>query len=153
MYISIDKALKNLKNVLNMDIKVQPKNLPQLDTDIQGKYFSGMNNIANILKPKFIKIETSFQTPVKGIASRELNKEANKMVTEMLQRFKGRSFNIDAFDAFVVRYEDKEGNEEIFNLLNSKRELILNVDLKQITKSKDWYSLVEEDFSTFISTL
>ena len=75
------------------------------------------------------------------------------MVTEMLQRFKGRSFNIDAFDAFVVRYEDKEGNEEIFNLLNSKRELILNVDLKQITKSKDWYSLVEEDFSTFISTL
>lgn len=75
------------------------------------------------------------------------------MVTEMLQRFKGRAFNIDAFDAFVVRYEDKEGNEEIFNLLNSKRELVLNVDLKQITKSKDWYLLVEEDFSTFMSTL
>jgi hypothetical protein len=153
MDISIDKALNNLKNVLNMEIKVQPKNLPQLDADIQGKYFSGMNNIANTLRPKFIKIETSFQTPMKGIASHELNKEANKMVTEMLQRFIGRSFNIDAFDTFVVKYEDKEGNEEIFNLLSSKRELILNVDLKQITKSKDWYSLVEEDFSTFMATL
>lgn len=153
MDVSIDKALNSLRNVLNMDIKVQPKNLPQLDTDLQGKYFSGMNNIANTLKPKYIKIETFFQTPGKGITSRELNKEANKMFTEMLQRFKGRSFNIDAFDAFVVKYEDKEGQEEIFNLLNSKRELVLNVDLKKITKSKDWYSLIEEDFNTLMATL
>lgn len=153
MDVSIDKALSNLRNVLNMDIKVQPKNLPQLDVDLQGKYFSGMNNIANILKPKYIKIETFFQTPGKGIKSAELNKEANKMFMEMLQRFKGRSFNIDAFDAFVVRYEDKEGSEEVFNLLNSKRELVLVVDMKKVTRSKDWYSLIEEDFNTFMATL
>lgn len=149
MDISIDKALENLKNVLNMDIKVQPKNLPQLDADIQGKYFTGMLNIANILKPKFIKIETSFQTTGKGITSRELNKDANKMVTFMLEKFRGRSFNIDAFDAFVVKYEDKEGNEEIFNLLKSKRQFAVNVDLKKI-KSREFYSLVEEDFDEFM---
>jgi hypothetical protein len=153
MDISVDKALKNLRNVLNMDIKVQPKNIAQLDPDIQNKYFSGMNNIANTYKPKYIKIETLFQTPGKGITSNELNKEANKMFAEILQRFKGRPFNIDAFDSFVVKYEDKEGNEEIFNLLNSKRELILNVDMKLITKSKDWYSLIEEDFNLFMTTL
>lgn len=153
MDVSIDKALSNLRNVLNMDIKVQPKNLPQLDTDIQGKYFSGMNNIANTLKPKYIKIETLFQTPGKGIKSTELNKEANKMFIEMLQRFKGRSFNIDAFDSFVVKYEDKEGAEEVFNLLNSKREFVIDVDLKKITRSKDWYALIEDDFNALMATL
>lgn len=153
MDVSIDKALNNLKNVLNMEIKVQPKNLPQLDADIQGKYFSGMNNISNTLKPKFIKIETLFQTPGKGFASAELNKEANKMFTEMLQRFKRPTFNLDTFDSFVVKYEDKEGQEEVFNLLNSKRETLLVVDLKTITKSKDWYNLINEDFNSLMDTL
>ena len=136
-----------------MDIKVQPKKLPRLDPDIQGKYFSGMNNIANTLKPKFIRIETLFQTPGKGIKSTELNREANKMFIDLLQRFKGRSFNIDAFDTFVVKYEDKEGVEEVFNLLNSKREFAIDIDLKKITKSKQWYSLIEEDFNALMVTL
>lgn len=71
----------------------------------------------------------------------------------MLTRFRGRSFNIDAFDAFLFKYEDKDGNEEIFNLLSGKKEIILNVDLKKITRSKDWYALIINDFNTFMETL
>jgi len=150
--VPIDEALSNLKNVLNMEIKVQPKNLRHLDPDLQGKYFTGMNNIGNVLKPKFIKIETYFQSPGKGIKSSALNIEANKMFKEMLNRFKGRSFNIDAFDAFVVKYEDKDGNEEFFNLLRGKKEIILNINLKT-TKSKDWYELIKDDFNSFMESL
>lgn len=153
MNAPIDETLAKLKNVLNLEIKVQPKNLQNLDSDIQSRYFSGMNNISNVLQPKFIRIETYFQTPGKGINSRELNVPANKMVTEMLTRFRGRSFNIDAFDAFLFKYEDKDGNEEIFNLLSGKKEIILNVDLKKITRSKDWYALIINDFNTFMETL
>lgn len=151
--VSIDKTLENLKNVLNMDIKIQPKNLDQLDKDLKNKYFSGMNIIGSILKPKYLRIETYFQTPGKGIESRELNVPANKMFSEMLTRFKGRSFNIDAFDSFIVKYEDKEGKEEFFNLLKGKKEIVLNVDLKKITKSKDWYALIINDFNKFMEEL
>ncbi|MFT3796478.1 hypothetical protein [Flavobacterium sp.] len=148
----IDETLAKLKNVLNIEIKVQPRNLYQLDPDIQSKYFSGMNNIGQVLKPKFIRLEAYYQSPGKGVTSRELNVEANKMFTEMLNRFRGRSFNIDAFDAFQVKYEDKEGNEELFNLLTGKKEIVLNVDLKKITRSKDWYALIKEGFNNFMET-
>ncbi|MBZ4036346.1 hypothetical protein K6T82_16355 [Flavobacterium sp. 17A] len=146
----IDETLAKLKNVLNIEIKLQPKNLHQLDPDLQNKYFSGMNNIGQILKPKFIRLEAYYQSPGKGITSRELNVPANKMITEMLNRFRGRSFNIDAFDAFLVKYEDKDGNEEVFNLLSGKKEIVLNVDMKKITRSKDWYALIQEEFNNFI---
>ena len=152
MDVSIDKTLERLKNVLNFEVKVQPKNLVKLDIDLVGKYFTGLNSIGNMLKPKFIKIETLFQTPGRKVESKELNKEANKMVIEMLNRFRGRSFNIDAFDAFVVKYEDKEGNEDVFNLLSGKRELILNIDIKN-TKSKDLFELIIEDFNNFMATI
>jgi hypothetical protein len=149
----IEETLAKLKNVLNIEIKIQPKNLNQLDLDIQNRYFSGMNNIGQVYKPKFIRLEAYYQSPGKGFTSRELNIPANKMVIEMLNRFKGRSFNIDAFDAFQVKYEDKDGNEEMFNLLSGKKEIILNVDLKKITKSKDWYVLIKEEFNNFIETI
>lgn len=149
----IDETLSKLKNVLNIEIKIQPKNLPQIDADLQNRYFTGMNNIGQVLKPKFIRLEAYYQSAGKGIASRELNVPANKMVTEMLTRFKGKSINIDAFDAFQVKYEDKDGNEEMFNLLSGKKTIILNVDLKQITKSKDWYNLITNEFTNFVESL
>jgi len=149
----IDETLERLKNVLNIEIKVQPKNLLQLDKDVHNKYFSGMTNLGNTLNPKFLRLETYFQSPGKNIKSKALNISANKMITEMLNRFKGRPFNIDAFDAFIFKYEDKEGNEEIFNLLNGKREIVLNVDLKSISKSREWYSLIEKEFDDFVATI
>ena len=148
----IEETLAKLKNVLNLDIKIQPKNLDQLDADVKNRYFTGMNTMGQILKPKFLRLEAYFQTPGKGITSSELNIPANKMVTEMLTRFSGRSFNIDAFDAFQVRYHDHDGNEELFNLLSGKKEIILNVDLKANTRSKDWYALIENHFNTFMQT-
>lgn len=148
----IDETLAKLKNVLNLDIKIQPKNLDQLDTDIKNRYFTGMNTLGQILKPKFLRLEAYYQTPGKGITSSELNISANKMVKEMLTRFSGRSFNIDAFDAFQVRYHDHDGNEEVFNLLSGKKEIVLNVDLKAITRSKDWYALINDDFNTFMQS-
>lgn len=153
MEAPIDETIEKLKNVLNIEIKIQPKNLTQLDKDIHNKYFSGMNNIGNVLQPKHIRLEAYFQTPGKNIQSNALNVSANKMVLEMLNRFKGRAFNIDAFDAFTFKYEDKEGNEEVFNLLSGKKEIVLNVDPKATTKSKDWYLLIQDYFNSFIKSL
>lgn len=47
---TIDKTLENLKNVLNIDIKIQPQKIAQMDKDIVGQYFTGINNIGNTLE-------------------------------------------------------------------------------------------------------
>lgn len=153
MDTSIDKTLTELKNVLNMDIKIQPQKLAQMDTDLVGKYFIGINTIGQRLKPTFVKLEAMFQTPGNTVRSTQLNKEANNMVLELLHKFKTRPFNIDCFENFVVRYEDKDGQEEVFNLLKGKKELIYEVNLEKITRNRQWYELVENDFNEFVNNL
>jgi len=150
---SIDKTLANLKNVLNLDIKIQPKKIAQMDKDIVGQYFTGLNSIGNNLKPNFIKLEAMYQAPGRNISSSELNKEANLMVMSLIRKFKARPLNIDCFENFVVRYENNEGEEDVFNLLREKREILKEVDLSTIKKKRDFYELIEKDFDDFIDTL
>jgi len=152
MDTSIDKTLAELKNVLNFDIKVQPQKLSRLDTALVGQYFTGITNLANIIKPKFVKLEAMFQTSGRQYESSELNKEAVNMVTRFLNAFKSKPTNIDVFEQFVVKYEDKEGKEDFFNLLKGKKELLKHVNIKTI-KSREWYELIENDFDEFIQTL
>ncbi|NRR93392.1 hypothetical protein HSX10_17595 [Winogradskyella undariae] len=154
LYMSntIDKTLENLKNVLNMQIKIQPSKIAQMDNDIKGQYFTGINTIGNRLKPNFIKVETLFQTPGNTVESKGLNKEANSMVKTLIGKFKARPFNIDCFDDFVVKYEDKEGNEEVFNLLKGKKELEYEVEMTTLKKRRHWYELIEKDFDEFMVT-
>lgn len=153
MDASIDKVLADFKNSLNIDIKVQPRKLSNLDPDMTGQYFSGISLLGQRIKPHFIKLEAMFQTPGNTVKSKELNKEANKMVVDLLQRFKSKPINIDAFENFVVKYEDKEGNEEIFNLLKGKKEILKEVDLAKITSARKWYELIEADLNEFMDTL
>jgi len=147
---TIDKTLAELKNVLNMDIKVQPKMLAQMDTEIVGQYFTGINSIGHKLKPKYIRLEAFFQMPGKSVTSSEINVEANTMIQYLLKKFKAKPTNIDCFENFVVKYEDKDGIEEVFNLLKGKKEIIKEVDFKKIKRNRDWYELIEKDLDTFI---
>jgi hypothetical protein len=150
---SIDKTLENLKNVLNIDIKLQPKKIAQMDKDIVGQYFTGLNSIGNNLKPNFLKLEAMFQSPGKNVTSAGLNNEANSMIKNILNRFKTKPTNIDCFENFVVKYEDKDGEEGVFNLLKEKKEIIKEVDLKKYRKKRQIYELIEKDFDEFMETL
>ena len=150
---SIDKTLQRLKNVLNIDIKLQPKNIAQMDKDIVGQYFTGLNSIGNNLRPNFIKLEAMFQSPGKSITSAGLNKEANSMIINILNRFKSKPTNIDCFENFVVKYEDRNGEEGVFNLLKGKKEIIKDVDLKKYQNKRQVYELIEKDFDEFIENL
>lgn len=152
MDTSIDKTLADLKNVLNIDVKVQPQKLSQLDPVIVGQYFTGISNLGQNVKPKFVKIEVMFQTPGKQYISSQLNKEGNSMFTKILNAFKAKPTNMDAFEHFVVRYEDKDGKEEVFNLLKGKKEIVKLIDIK-FTKTRQWYELIEADLNEFIQTL
>ncbi|MDX5346358.1 MAG: hypothetical protein LPK19_03845, partial [Hymenobacteraceae bacterium] len=150
---SIDDTLRNLKNVLNMDIKIQPRSFTQMDKVLVGKYFTGLNSLGHLVKPKFLKLEALFQTPGRAYESSEINKEANDMFLNLLNAFKARPFNIDCFDNFVVKYEDIEGKEEVFNLLKGKKEILKEVDLKKIKSNRQWYELVESEFNEFMQNM
>ncbi|MFZ6050757.1 hypothetical protein [Halocola ammonii] len=150
---SIDKTLESLKNVLNIDIKLQPQKITAMDKDIVGQYFTGLNSIGHKLKPKFLKLEAMFQAPGKNVESVALNKEANSMIQNLLKKFQSKPVNIDCFENFVVKYEDKDGAEEVFNLLKGKKEVIKEVDLNEIKKKRHLYELIEQDFDDFMESL
>ncbi len=147
------ETLKKLKNVLNIDIKIVPEDLSRLSTDVSNKYFTGMRTLGNVLKPKFLRIEAYFQSPGGSIQSKELNTSANNMIKDLLNRIKGNSLDIDAFKSFMFKFEDEDGKEDVFNLLSGKREIILLVDLKTITKARHWYDLVKPELDQFVETL
>ncbi|MCT3728145.1 hypothetical protein [Elizabethkingia anophelis] len=149
----IEETLEKLKNVLNLDIKIAPQDLNKLTLDVQNKYFSGMRNLSTVLNPKFLRIEAYFQSPGGAIQSKALNTNANNMIRDLLNRIKGNRVDIDAFRAFMFKYEDKDGNEEVFNLLNGKKEIVLDVDVQKIKSSKDWYNLIKDELDNFIDTL
>ncbi len=150
---SIDKTLADLKNVLNIEMKIPSSKFKQLDSDIEKRYFSGMNEFNEKVKPNYIKIEALFQTPGKNIISSELNNEANGMIQYLLTKFKERPDNIDCFENFVIKYEDKDGNEDFFNLLKGKKEIVKEIDLDSLKKKRDLYALIENDFDNFMETL
>lgn len=152
MDVSIDKALADLKNVLNFEVKVQPEKLSQLDTALVGQYLTGITTLHSQIKPKYIKLEALFQSPGKHVVSTELNKGANTMATRFLNALKAKPTNIDVFEHFAIRYEDKDGREEVFNLVKGKKEFEKLVNLKTI-KGRAWYELIEDDLNEYIKSL
>lgn len=153
MDTSLKKTLAELKNVLNFDIKIQPKKLAKLDTEIVGQYFTSLSFFGQKIKPKFLKLEAMFQMPGKALSKSELNEDATNMIKNLLKKFIAKPNNIECFENFVVKYEDVEGNEGILNILKGKKEIIKEVDLATFTKARQIYELIEPDFNEFIESL
>lgn len=152
MDVSIDKALAELRNVLSFEVKVQPQKLAQLDTALVGQYFSTLTTFNSAVKPKYLKLEALFQHQGKQVGKLETNKGANTMVSRFLKAFKDKEANIEAFENFVVKYEDKDGKEELFNLLKGKKEIIKHIDIRKL-KGREWYELIKPDIDQFIESL
>ncbi|RAV99669.1 hypothetical protein [Pseudochryseolinea flava] len=149
----IDETLKKLKNVLNIDIKVVPEDLSKLTPDVSNKYFTGLRTLGAVLNPKFLRIEAYFQSPGGSIQSKALNSNALNMIKDLLNKIKGNRVDVDAFKSFMFKYEDIDGKEEVFNLLSGKKEIVLQVDMKEITKARKWYDLVKPQLDDFIATI
>ncbi|RYY39033.1 MAG: hypothetical protein EOO08_12210 [Chitinophagaceae bacterium] len=152
MDVPVDKALAELKNVLQFEIKIQPGNLKAVDTEARNSYLSGMTHMGNIYNPKFLKVEALFQTPGKQYESSELNVHGNAMAKKFLTLFKEKPVNVDLFDNFVIRYQTEDGREESFNLVKGKKEVIKHVNPSTLNGGRAWYDLIKDDFSAFVET-
>ena len=147
---SIGDFLKNIKEVLHLDVKVQPKNLSELDAELKINYFNGLTTFGSLFKPEYMKLEAGFQVPGNAVKSQQINKSALRMVKDVASAIIARPENLDALDNFVVKYTDSHGEEAVFNLLKGKKEITIQVDFKKIKKKRDLYELVENDFDKFI---
>lgn len=152
MEVSVDKALADFRNVLNLEVKVQPQKLASLDTAIVGQYFTGISNLGQFVNPQYVKLEVMFQTPGKKYQSSQVNRQANSMVSQILDAFKAKPTNMDAFENFVVKYENVDGKEDVFNLLKGKKEVIIYIDGSS-NNTRKWYEAIEADLDSFIQTL
>lgn len=146
---TIDKTLAELKNVLNIEIKMQAENVTQMDNDAKG-FISGISNLGQRLKPKFLRIEAYFQSPGSKIKSDELNSEANNMFITFLKKFKGRAFHHELFEHFEVKYEDKDGVENVFSLMKGKTVIEKVIDMSKNPTTSQIYEMIKADFDQFI---
>lgn len=148
---TIDKTLGDLFNVLNFEFKMQPKKLAQLDDHLKG-FVSGISNLDKSLKPKSFRVEAYFRVPGNKLAVPQ-NTEATGMLKHFLKAFKAKEENQDCFESFEITYQDKEGQEQFFSLLSSKREFEVDVDLKNMRNTTQWYKLIEDDLNQFLTEL
>lgn len=152
MNANLTGAIENLANVLNINVKIQPKNLNKLETQYQG-YFNEMRNFSRNMKPKFLKFEAMYRAPGRSDSNKIINSEANSMVRNLLNGFLKREENIDTFDDFVVVYEDKEGQDQVFDLLKDKTQIVKEIDHNTVKTVRQWYEIIENDFNEFMKTL
>lgn len=149
---TLEETLMSLRNVLHMDVKFKPSNLAQMDSDVRKNYYSSMENIGKMFKPKFFRIETYFQTPGSN-APVDINNEANNWFRDMLNIFKQRKRNIKYFENFEVKYEDNTGVEQVFNLSNNREVITIEVASTKDVKNKEMYKLIAPELGQFVATL
>ncbi|RFZ84121.1 hypothetical protein DYU05_00335 [Mucilaginibacter terrenus] len=152
LHAPIDDTLGHLRNVLNFEIKLRPQSIAQMDDDIKSGLISDFANIGNRLKPSFIRIEAMFQTPGAKIKSEHLNKEANSFIKMLLKKFKEKPFHIDQFDEFELKFVNDEGENDVFNLIKGKREIVVQVDRTTHMTTTKYYNLIQAEFDQFIES-
>jgi hypothetical protein len=149
----LDKALGEMQKLLDLDIKARPKKLSDLDASFSNRYFSHLKSFAAKLKPRFIKVQAMYQHQGKSVGVTRQDKEAKNEVLGMLKHLKRKPVGIDCFDNFVVRYEDKEGSEEVLNLLRGKAEIEVEVEASGSYKNRELYELIQPQLKSFTDNL
>ncbi len=147
---NIEETLEKLQNVLKFEIKMQAEKITQMDNDVKG-FITAISTLGQKYKPKFVKIEALFQMPGTKGKKLEINREANNMFTTFLNKFRTREFHRDCFEHFEVHYEDKDGEEQIFNLIKGKSEFSIDLDMSKNHTTTQIYELIKGDFDEFIN--
>ena len=146
----IKETLEAMDNVLRIELKMKPENITYIEKDVK-HYFTGMSNLQNALKPRFLEFKAFFQTPGSRSAPLIKNGAANGFFKNMLNVFSRNSDQEYLFEHFEVNYQDKKGEEVVFNLLKDKAGFDKEINLKTSTATKV-FNLILNDFNEFLET-
>lgn len=154
MDISLEQAVTNLVNVLNFEFKVQPQKIKMLEPVVQN-YFTSMTTFGEKVKPRFLKVEAMFQQQGKQIGPKQENVEANKLIKYFLNLVKKTPEQLEHFESFELKYEDKDGGDCFLDLMKGKKEIVKeDVDVNALGMgSRAWYDLIKSDFDAYMDSL
>lgn len=151
---TLESTLERLRDVMKLRLKIRTKNIAKVDDKLKRDYLSNMSAIGHVINSKAVAFQAYFETP--GVSRQSMsppNKQAVRMVKEMLTSIKSKPDSIDLFDDFVVDYEDIDGEEQVFNLDNEKWKIEKEIAVDTIRKNRDWFSLIEGDLNDFVETI
>ncbi|NVM66838.1 hypothetical protein FHW88_005156 [Mucilaginibacter sp. SG538B] len=152
LYAPIDITLEHLQNVLNFEIKLRPQSIAQMDNDIKNGFISDFAVMAQRLKPTFMRVEAMFQTPGSNVKSKLLNKEATSFIKSLLKKCQDQPQHIDQIEEFEIKFVNQDGEDEVFNLIKGKREIVVKINRDEHMTTSKYYNLIEADFEAFIQT-
>jgi hypothetical protein len=146
---SIDKTLEDLVNVLNFEMKIKPENITKLENEVKG-FITDITTLGQRLKPNFVRIEAMFQTPGGKVKVPKINKEANAMVKLFLKMFKKETDYIEQFEEFEIKFINKDGENDLFNLIKGKHEIVVIIEKDKHYTTTSYFKLILPKFDEFI---
>lgn len=146
---NIDETINGLAGIFDFDIKLEGKKYSEMDNDTKG-YLSEWGTLLTKLQPEFIRIEAFFQRKGKKSNKASTNTGVMSGLKHILKSLK-KPNNSDAFDKFVINYQDTDGNVKKFDLFDTKSEVEVMINLTQTVKTADIYKLIKVDFDTFLT--
>ncbi|QHS56936.1 hypothetical protein GWR56_15790 [Mucilaginibacter sp. 14171R-50] len=145
---NIDETLNGLLGVFDFDMKIESKKFSEMDHDTKG-FLSEWGTLLTKLQPEFIRVEAFFQRKGKKNNTASTHPGLLTGLKHILNKL-GKPNNADAFDKFVLNYEDKDGNAKRFDLFDTKSEISVMINLTSTIKTTDIYKLIKDGFDTFL---
>ncbi|MDB5135127.1 MAG: hypothetical protein JWP37_1730 [Mucilaginibacter sp.] len=146
---NIDETINGLAGVFDFDIKIESKKYSEMDNDAKG-FLSEWGTLLTKLQPEFIRIEAFFQRKGKKANKPSTNSGMLTGLKHILKKL-DKPNNSDAFDKFVINFQDASGDVKKFDLFNTKSEISIPINLNQTIKPSAVYELVKVHFDTFLN--
>jgi hypothetical protein len=145
----IEETVNNLAGILNFDIKIEGKRFSAMDEDTK-PFLQQWGLLLTKLQPEFIRVEAFFQRQGKKINKPSSNPGMINGIKTILKGL-SKTNNSEAFDKFVVNYQDNGGNEQKFDLFDKKSEIIVHADLNKEIKNTAMYNLIKDKLDEFLT--
>lgn len=145
----IEDTIKSLAAILDFDMKIEAKKISQMDNDVKG-YLSEWATLSQKYQPEYVRVLAYFQRNGVKMVRDEKKSKVTEMVKFMLKAISTKTENLEAFDRFVINYEDTNGKDQAFNLYDSKSEFLKYIDLSKNPNTTQIYKIIKQDFDDFL---
>jgi hypothetical protein len=152
MNISLEQAMRDMEEVLSFEVGSSPLMIEKADGDLKKKFASTIRALSDKIGGDSIRVLSYFSGKKDG-GSDDLKKQRISLYKSILLAIKRYPSNIEAFDLFKLKYSDKEGNQQVLDLIKGKK--VLEVEILPSTDftNKTYYSLIKKRLDTFVQSL
>lgn len=151
--VSLDKLLKDLKDVFSFEIKIEPSGIDQIEQNLANRYFSGLRSFGNLVKTRALNIKAFFDVEEKGQLIK-VDNEGTTLVKRLLRSIKNENTDMSSFKNLILEYTTQQSNDvQSINLIKNQKGFEISLEKSALNSNKKWYELVKPKMDDFISGL